>query len=104
MGKEVSGQVKKFAADVRKKFGAEKVILFGSRARGDNLKDSDFDMIIVSRAFKTIPYTQRMSKILPLWKSRYDLEALCYTPEEFEEMKRKKYSVIEQAVEEGIAA
>lgn len=104
MGKKIPAYVKQFADDIRKKFGAEKVILFGSRARGDNLKDSDYDMIIVSRAFKAIPYTQRMSKVLPLWKSRHDLEALCYTPKEFEEMKRKKYSVIEQAIKEGVGA
>lgn len=103
MGKSVPKYVKEFAAQVKKKFGVEEILLFGSRARGDYLEDGDVDLIVVSKSFEKVPFIERASKILPLWKSRYDLEALCYTPEEFEGLKSRKISIIEQAVEEGIA-
>jgi predicted nucleotidyltransferase len=57
-------------------------ILFGSRARGDALEDSDWDLIIISDEFKGMPFPERGSFFLrkvPL--RRFDL--LCYTKEEF---------------------
>lgn len=79
----------------------EKVILFGSRARGDNLKTSDYDIIIVSKYFENVPFLRRMRKIYDLWNKKEHLDVLCYTPEEFER-KRKEIGTVRKAVEEGI--
>src|SRR3989344_544321 len=84
---------KKFSKDLKKKFNAEKVILFGSRARGDHYEKSDFDFLVTSKNFSVIPIIFRMSKLYDFWKEKYDLEVLCYTPEEFR-IKEKQNGIV----------
>ncbi|MFT4310444.1 MAG: nucleotidyltransferase domain-containing protein [Candidatus Woesearchaeota archaeon] len=78
-----------------------KVYLFGSRARNTNLKNSDVDVIIISNEFKNIPFRQRMDKYLDAWTLPYDLEILCYTPEEIER-KKKEIGIVQTALNESI--
>lgn len=101
MDRETAKIAKKFAKKVKKLFKAEKVILFGSRARGDNFKNSDFDFIIVSKRFSNMPFILRPSKIYDCWNENVDIEAICYTPEEFIR-KSKEYGIVRKAAEEGI--
>ncbi len=61
-----------------------RAILFGSRARGDYLEDSDWDVIIVSEDFMGSPFPERMSPLL-LELTVSNVQMFCYTPEEFEE-------------------
>jgi len=86
---------------LKKKFNPEKIILFGSRARGDYLKGSDIDLLIVSNKFKEIPFRERMIKAYGMWDKKQDLEQICYTPEEFKK-KKKEIGIIKQAIKEGI--
>ncbi|HII61347.1 nucleotidyltransferase domain-containing protein [Pyrococcus horikoshii] len=89
---------------IRKRYPDAKIIFFGSRVRGDYLKDSDYDIIVVSEAFRGKHFTERSSEILRvLWNDGIigDFEVLCYTPEEFERKKRA-YGIVRKAVEEGI--
>ena len=83
-----------------------KIILFGSRARGDELKNSDIDLIIVSRTFEGMHFTDRVSLILRiLWKTKtlpsIDMDILCYTPEELRK-KSKEISIVKEALRYGI--
>jgi predicted nucleotidyltransferase len=39
-------------------------LLFGSRIKGTATENSDIDVIVVSNAFATIPFIERMSLIL----------------------------------------
>jgi predicted nucleotidyltransferase len=45
MNKRADKRVMNFINRVKKKYKIEKAILFGSRARGDNLKQSDYDIL-----------------------------------------------------------
>lgn len=36
-------------------FAPEKIILFGSRARGDHLNDSDIDLLVISKNSRACP-------------------------------------------------
>jgi predicted nucleotidyltransferase len=101
MDRETADIVRKFIKRIRAHYTIQKVILFGSRARGDHLKVSDFDFIIVSPDFEGIHFTTRMASIYLYWDEHYDIEPLCYTPEEFEE-KKKEIGIVSQAVKEGI--
>lgn len=92
---------RRFVKRLRTHYKVEKVILFGSRARNDHLKTSDFDFIIVSPDFEGVHFTKRMSSIYEYWDEQYDIEPLCYTPEEFEE-KKKEIGIVSKAVKEGI--
>lgn len=101
MDRETTRIIKKFASKIRKAYYPEKLILFGSRARGDNFKSSDFDFIIVSKKFNDVPFMQRVPKIYDYWDESIDIEVICYTPEEFAR-KSEEYGTIKQAVKEGI--
>jgi len=86
---------------IKNEFNTELVLLFGSRARGDNLIESDYDIIIVSKDFEGINFIKRMGLVQDLWGGIYRLQAFCYTPEEFER-KRNDIGTVQEACKEGI--
>jgi len=91
----------KFLKKIAQKINVKKLILFGSRARGDYLKDSDYDFIIVSEYFEKKPFIFRAGFFYDFWDEDVDIEILCYTPEEFER-KKKQQGIVQQAIKEGI--
>lgn len=87
---------------VRARFRIEQAILFGSRARGDELVDSDYDVVLVSPDFEGVFFSQRSASMYDFWKHwPIEIEPLCYTPEEFE-IKKKQIGIVSEAVKEGI--
>lgn len=84
-----------------KKINAEKVVFFGSRAGGNFYKDSDFDLIVVSKKFENLRQDKRVLLSYQLWKNDFALELLCYTPDEFEERKNG-LSIVSEALKTGI--
>lgn len=93
--------VKKFKRKINKSIRVDKIILYGSRAKGNFHRYSDFDLLIVSPNFKGIPWYKRPAKFYLMWKEDYPLEILCYTPEEI--IKRMdKMSIVSEALKEGI--
>ena len=63
----------------------ERIILFGSRARGEADEHSDYDVIVIKRTQR--PFLERLQEMVPfLVKFRRPAEILVYTPEEFERM------------------
>ncbi|MBI3962610.1 MAG: nucleotidyltransferase domain-containing protein [Deinococcus sp.] len=90
-----------FLQAVRTRFPLVRAILFGSRARGNELLESDYDLILVSPAFAPIPFPTRAAAINDLWHLDAPLEVLCYTPEEFQR-KAQEISVVAEAEREGM--
>ncbi len=86
---------------IKAAFTPEKILLFGSRARGDHLKDSDIDLLVVSKKFEGMPWRERIISVFGDWKEKQMLEPICFTPEEFEERKRQ-IGIVAQAVKEGV--
>ncbi len=77
-------------------FDVKSVFLFGSRARGDFLEESDWDLLIVSPDFEGIPFPDRgtfVLKKLPLRR----VELLCYTEEELQE-KAQEIGIVQEAL------
>lgn len=101
MGEERIGEIGEFFRKVEERFRPEKVILFGSRAKGDFLKHSDYDIIVVSSDFEGIHFLDRLTMLFELWDYDYGLDILAYTPEEFEEKKRE-IGIVDEAVRRGI--
>ena len=69
-----------------KKYKPQKIILYGSFARGDFGKDSDIDMLIIKESKKTRP--ERASDVYRLtWEVDRTLpfEPLVFTPKELEQ-------------------
>lgn len=80
----------------------DRMLLFGSHARGDSGKYSDVDLIIVSRMFEGQKQYKRAVPFYRKWGMDLAVDFLCFTPEEFEEAK-ENVSVVREAVREGVA-
>ncbi|MFQ5891105.1 MAG: nucleotidyltransferase domain-containing protein [Gemmatimonadota bacterium] len=78
-----------------------KVLVFGSRARGEALKHSDLDLVIVSDAFRDVAWLDRAVRVIEDCDVRFGVELLCYTPEEYEQ-KREELGIVRTASREGI--
>lgn len=90
-----------FRDRVNKDFPIEKIIFFGSRAKGRPHKWSDIDLIIVSDKFRRLKFRKRATKMYDYWEIELPVDFLCFTPGEFAK-KSKEIGVIRQAVKEGI--
>ena len=101
MDKKTDRKIKSFAKIIKNKFVIDSIILFGSRVKGTSRQDSDYDFILVSKDFKGMKFTDRSSKVYPYWKYNDSIEPLCYTPEEFNKLK-KQVTIVREAVREGI--
>ncbi len=64
----------------------ERIILFGSRARGDADEHSDYDVIVIKRTSR--PFLERLRDMVPfLVEFGRPAEILVYTPDEFDRMR-----------------
>jgi len=99
--KSVKEKLKMFKEKLCKEMPVRKIIFFGSRARGKKGKDIDVDLIIVSPKFNGLDFFQRGAKMYNYWDLDYPVDFLCYTPEEFNKLK-KQISIVKEAVEHGI--
>ena len=77
------------------------MFLFGSYATGKTRKWSDVDLVIVSPKFRKKKSYQRARRLYDYWDLKYPVDFLCYTPEEFNKLK-KQITIVKQAVETGI--
>lgn len=105
MGKaksEITPILKEFRRRVAKKYGVERMILFGSRATGKGRKDSDIDLLVVCRRKGKL---KLLSQLYHEWhivqQIGYPVDFLCYTPQEFEDL-RKRITLVREAVKEGV--
>jgi hypothetical protein len=96
-----AGALRAETADFLARAGADEGILFGSRARGDQLRCGDVDLIVLSRRFAGVPFIRRLVGLQSLWRSPLFLEALAYTPEEWA-LCRGTSGVLAAAAREGI--
>jgi len=96
-----NADLKEFSQRLRSAMPVERLILFGSRARGDALRESDYDLVIVSPAFAGKNVVDRAVAVLDLWKGPSELQPLCYTPAEFKKLS-EQITIVAEAVREGI--
>ncbi len=47
--------------EIRKAFNPSKILIFGSRVKGNATEDSDIDVIIVSDFFREIKFAKKMA-------------------------------------------
>jgi uncharacterized protein len=81
-----------------KPFNPEKIILFGSYARGEDDPFSDIDVIIVYDTDKR--FLERLKELYLRWNTGKAADILAYTPEEFRSLMKERY-FIQKAVAEG---
>lgn len=83
-----------------KPFDPERVILFGSAARGDADQYSDIDIAIIKDTHAR--FLDRLATVYDLIAPDFALDILVYTPEEFAEMQARENSFAEEITREGI--
>ncbi|BBL45242.1 nucleotidyltransferase [Nanobdella aerobiophila] len=99
--------IKKVIYDVANEYNIkiDKIILFGSRARGDYREDSDYDILIITedKLDKDL-YYKFLGKINWELLAKLDksIDLLCINKEEFEEKKIYRGFVYYWAEKEGI--
>jgi len=89
-----------FKSRIKSSITVDKVILFGSRVKGTFDKNSDFDIVVVSKDFKDIPWHKRAYKLYLIWDQDSPLELFCYTPTEVDR-KKNTPGIISEALNTG---
>lgn len=99
MGKKESliKNIRQFKLKANKEFKIAKLLLFGSQARGTATKESDIDLIVISKQFKNIVQRKRATKMYDYWDALKPVDFLCYTPDEFNKAKKKNSFIAESA-------
>ncbi|NWF52924.1 MAG: nucleotidyltransferase domain-containing protein [Nitrospirae bacterium] len=102
MNQEIYKRFKKVSEWLKKKYHAEKVILFGSYARGDATEDSDADILVIAptneRMFERMATVSRLVRDL---RNGLPISSIVLTPEEFKDKLIKGDVFIQTIIEEG---
>ena len=99
--KTIVKEIREFKKNLSEKIPVKKMILFGSYACGKPRRDSDIDLLIVSTKFRGKKSFKRSLGFYEYWNLNYPVDFLCYTPEEFNKLK-KKVTIVREAVRNGI--
>lgn len=98
-GADVQAEISRIVEALRA-YEPEKVILYGSFARGDYHAGSDLDLIIVKETDRS--FTDRIGDALRFCRSRIPIEPLVYRPSEMAAMLQRGNDFLETALKEGI--
>ena len=77
------------------------LVLFGSQASGRAGLESDVDVLVVSPAFAGKTYLTRAAQAWDCWNLPHPVDFLCYTPDEFDRLRREA-SIVREALKEGV--
>ncbi|MEJ5375368.1 MAG: nucleotidyltransferase domain-containing protein [bacterium] len=78
----------------------EKIVLFGSAARGQSDDKSDVDLLIIKRTRKR--FLDRLKEVMRILRPDYSLDVLVYTPSELRKMLKEENPFIQQVMRDGI--
>ncbi len=101
MFKEHLKLVREFKGTIGKRINIAKMVFFGSRATGGFTKDSDFDILIVSKGFEGKKSFKRSPELHMLWDFDFPVDILCYTPDEFKR-RLKGINIVSEVMKNGI--
>ena len=100
MDTNLEEQIRSITAQIIDKYQPEKIILFGSSARGDLNPDSDVDLLIIKR--ETPHYgAERIRELSRIIERNIPVDFLVYRPEEFEKRVEMGDPFLKAIVEEG---
>lgn len=74
------------AQEIAKNYKPDKIVLFGSAARGDYHENSDIDLLVIKKSNKKKAYRiKEVFEALHGVHRNYPLDPIVYTPEEIKE-------------------
>lgn len=78
----------------------DKIILFGSRAKGDNKKDSDYDICVIK---KDVSHRRKVAQQIYrfLYSVGVPVDIIVETPEKFEELKDNPFMIYKEISKSG---
>ena len=97
--REIFARIEKFKEEVISKLNPQRIILFGSFARGDINEGSDVDLIIIAKWKEE--FLDRIKLLMDLNKFKIPLEPIGYTEEEFKKLIEEGNPFILQVLKEG---
>lgn len=98
--KKYEQDVKKVVDTIIKKYKPEKIIAFGSTARGDASASSDIDLLIVKKTKKS--FWDRVEEVIRLTPVYCSLDISVLTPNEISEAYKKNwYFITEEMIKKG---
>ena len=103
MNREILERLQKISERLKKNYNAEKVILFGSYARGEETEDSDVDLLVIApqkeRFFERIASAKRLIRDL---RNGLPVAPIVLTPEEAETRRKVGDQFIMDILENGV--
>lgn len=100
---DVKKQIKAISKRLKKEYHAEKVILYGSYARGEATEDSDIDLFIIAPTIER--FFERMATVVGTVRDLrrgLPLSPIVLTPKEVEERMKRGDQFIKEILEEGV--
>jgi Nucleotidyltransferase domain. len=91
----------RFLKRLKRELGVMEVYIFGSRAYGNPLLESDLDMIVVSEEFGKRSFIENMEVLSRMWDGSFTVEMFPYTPEQLKKYAERK-TVVSEALRKGI--
>lgn len=106
----IDEQVKRFPLELNerlglivedlKRYNPDKIIVFGSAARGDGDEFSDVDLVVIKET--NTQFVNRLVEVISYIRPQLrPVDVFVYTGAEFEQMKKDKNPFVEQVLEEG---
>jgi predicted nucleotidyltransferase len=100
MESDVSKEIRNITAQIIEKYKPEKIILFGSAARGETTLDSDVDFLIIKR--ETPLYgADRIRELSRVIDRNIPVDFLIYRPEEFNKRLKMGDPFLKSILKEG---
>lgn len=100
---DITDRVKAISERLKKEYNAEKVILFGSYARGEATEDSDVDILVIApateRFFERMATVKRLTRDL---RNGLPLAPIVLTQQEIEKRIEIKDQFINEILEGGV--
>lgn len=95
----IENKITRATERIIKGYSPQKIIMFGSCARGDNHEGSDLDLIIIKNTEDE--FLKRLDDVLDCCTGEIGVEPLVYTESEIKRMRIQGNDFIETALEEG---
>ena len=81
---EIEQELDRWVARIVSEMRPDRIILFGSAARGEAGEDSDIDIVVIAESEAS--FFDRIGQALDLYEGKREVQALVYTPAEWGQM------------------
>lgn len=95
----LENELKRIVAVIIRDYKPDRIFLFGSLADGNIHEWSDIDLLIIKKTTKRP--IERVLEVCNLIKPRIGIDLFIYTPEEFDMLRRERFSFLTSITKSG---